>query len=271
MRFARTYVPAFLSLLFAFPVFPQQAPSPTQPLQLDPQAITLVQQTLTTMGGAQALQLQDSVATGQAQIFKPDGTSTVLPITKKSKGTTMVRTELQRPEGTQVRIVNNGAGAIQRANGKVLSLLPNNTVAERVEHIPALSLLGEWGNSNMELVYVGSDSVNGHPADVVSISYIPSAAQDSNFWRSMTRTLFYVDQATKLVSKIQYQNLAENNTNLSDKVEVLFSDYRAVSGVLVPFQQSSYSEGQLLSRITFTSVAFNVGLASSDFNLPVSN
>ena len=84
MRFARTYVPVFLSLLFAFPVFPQQAPSPTQPLQLDPQAITLVQQTLTTMGGAQALQLQDSVATGQAQIFKPDGTSTVLPITKKS-------------------------------------------------------------------------------------------------------------------------------------------------------------------------------------------
>lgn len=271
MSFSRTYALAFFFLLLVFPLSAQQSASTSTsgPIQRDAQAITLVQQTLAAMGGARALLHQDSVATGQAQIFKPDGTSTVFPITKKSKGTTMVRTELQRPEGTQVRTINNGAATLQMANGKVRTLITNNSVAERVEHIPALSILSDWANTSMEILYVGPDSVNGQPVDVISVSYIPSHAQDPNFWREMTRTLFYVDQSTKLVTKIQYPNFAENNTNLSDKVEILFSKYQMVSGVSVPFQQSTYSDGQLLSTITFTSVAFNVGLPASDFSLPV--
>jgi hypothetical protein len=268
MRVAR-FVLSFLLLFVSASHLNAQQTAST--LQRDPQAVALAQQSLSAMGGAQALLLQDSVATGQAQIFRQDGTSTVFTITKKSKGTAMVRTELQRSEGKQVRIVNKGTAAIQMANGSVRSLLTNNTVAERVEHIPALSLLSDWANTNMELSYVGSDSVNGQPADVVSISYIPPGAQDPNFWRSTTRTLFYVDQATKFVSKIQYQNAAENNTNLTEKVEIFFSKYQVVSGVAVPFQQSTYSDGSLLSTIIFTSVAFNVGLASSDFNLPGGN
>lgn len=262
---------AFVLIFVFFAQFASAQQTAVPALQRDPQAIALVQQTFAAMGSAQALLLQDSVATGQATIFKPDGTSTTLPITKKSKGTTMVRIELQRPEGMQVRILNNGAAAIQKPDGSVESLITNNTVAERVQHIPALSLLSDWANTSMELKYVGSDSVNGQPSDVVSISYIPSDAQDPNFWRNTTRTLFYVDQSTKLVSKVQYQNFAENNTNVSKKIEIVFSDYRPVSGVLVPFQQSTYSNGRLLSTITFTSAALNVGLTFSDFDLPAGN
>lgn len=237
MRVARFVLYSLLVFGFSPRLNSQQSVST---VQRDTQAISLAQQSLAAMGGAHALLLKDSVATGQAQIFKLDGTSTVFPITKKSVGTGTVRTELQRPEGTQVRIVNNGAATIQRANGSVRSLLTNNTIAERVEHIPALSLLSDWANASMELTYIGPDSVNGQPADVLSISYIPPGVQDANLWRNMTRTLFYVDRATAFVSKIQYQNVAENNTNLSEKVEIFFSKYQAVNGVLVPFQQSTY-------------------------------
>jgi|SRR5579859_4957496 len=255
-----------------FPLSGQQsATTPAATIQRDPQAITLVQQSLAAMGTAQALLLGDSVATGQAQIFKPDGTSATFPITKKSIGTTMVRTELQRPEGTQVRVMNGGAAAIQMASGSIRPLVANNTMAERVEHIPALSILCEWGDTNMELVYLGADTVNGQAADVVSVSQIPANAQDSSFWRSMTQTLFYIDRSTKFVSKVQYQKVAENNTNLSEKVEIFFSNYRAVSGVFVPFQYSTYSDGRLLTTVAFSSVSFNTGLAATDFNLPVAN
>src|SRR5438045_3662498 len=85
-------------------IFTSSAQQPAQPavttVQRDAQAIAIAQASLAAMGASQALLLQDSVATGQAQIFKPDGTSVTFPIVKKSKGTTMVRTELQRPEGT---------------------------------------------------------------------------------------------------------------------------------------------------------------------------
>lgn len=102
------------------------------------------------MGSAQAMLLGDSLTTGQVQTFVPDGTSVTLPMVKKSKGTKMIRTEVQRPEGARVLIVNSGTGAVQNPDGTVRSQSSNNTVAERVEHIPALSILSEWQSSSVE-------------------------------------------------------------------------------------------------------------------------
>ena len=133
------------------PLFAQQ----TATVQRDAQAVSLLQQSLTAMGGAQALSLQDCLATGTAQSFRPDGTSVTFPIVKKSKGTRMVRTEIQQSGGTRVRIVNTGMGAIQTPDGKVRKLFANNLVAERIEHLPALSILSEWQSSNIEIRYVG--------------------------------------------------------------------------------------------------------------------
>lgn len=241
-------------------------------LQRDPQAVTLVQQSLAAMGGAQALAFADSLAIGNVQSFKPDGTSVTLPIVKKTKGTKMVRTEVQRPEGTRLRIVNSGIGALQFPNGTIRRLFPNNTVAERIEHIPALSILSEWQSSNIEARYIGADTVNSSPVQVVAISFIPTSdPQWIGFYRSTTQTLFFIDQTTNLVSKIQYQNFAENDSNVSEKVEVFFSDYRLVSGVLVPFTQSSYADGRLRSTLTLTSFAFNTGLSDSEFAIPGGN
>lgn len=122
----------------------------TSTLQRDPQALLLLQQSLEAMGSAQAMLLGDSLATGQVQTFAPDGTSVTSPMVKKSKGTKMIRTEVQRPEGARVLIVNSGTGAVQNPDGTVRSQSSNNTVAERVEHIPALSILSEWQSSSVE-------------------------------------------------------------------------------------------------------------------------
>jgi len=269
MRFPRFALLAFAFTLIAHFAFAQQI---TVTVQRDPQHIALAQQTLAAMGSAQALLFQDSLATGQAQIFKPDGTSTVLPITKKSKGTTMARTELQRPEGTRIRIVNGGIGAIQNPDGTVRPLFSNNTVAERIEHIPALSILCEWQSSNIEISHIGTDTINGNPVQVIALSLIPTSdPQWISLYRTTTQTLFYIDQATSLVSKIRYQNFAERDSNVSEKVEVFFSDYRLVNGVQVPFKQASYADGSLRSTLTFTSVSFNTGLSASEFAVPGGN
>jgi hypothetical protein len=241
-------------------------------LQRDAQAVALVQQSLAAMGGTQALAFADSLAAGTALSFKPDGSSVTLSIVKKSKGTKMIRTEVQRPEGTRLRIVNGGTGAIQNPDGTIRRLFSNNTVAERIEHIPALSILSEWQSSNVEVRYVGTDTVNGSPVQMVAISLIPTSdPQWVRFYRSTTQTLFYIDQATNLVSKIQYQNFAENDSNVSEKVEIFFTDYRVASGVQVPFTQSTYADGRLRSTLTLTSVAFNMGLTEAEFAIPGGN
>jgi hypothetical protein len=53
------------------------------------------------------------------------------------------------------------------------------------------------------------------------LSYIPTSdPQWVGFYRTTTQILFYIDQATSTVSKIEYQNFAENDSNVQSKVEV---------------------------------------------------
>jgi hypothetical protein len=268
MRVARC-VFVILCVLNASPNLNSQQ---TAALQRDVQAISLLQQCLAAMGGAQALLLQDSVAIGEAQTFLPDGTTVTLPIVKKSKGTRMVRTELQRPEGTRIRVVNGGVGGIRNPDGTTRKQFSNNTVAERIEHIPALSILSEWQSSNIEIRYIGPDTLTGNPAQVISVSFIPTSDPTwTEFYRTTTQALFYIDQSTGFVSKIQYQNFAERDSNVSEKVEIFFSDYRVVSGIQFPFKQASYADGRLRSTVTFSSVAFNTGLSDAEFAVPGDN
>jgi hypothetical protein len=266
MRVAR-FVLGFLLVFISAPRLNSQQTSSSP--QRDPQAIALAQQSLGAMGGSQALSLGDSLATGQVQSFRPDGTSATFPIVEKSLGTTMIRTEFQRPEGTRIRIVNGGIGAVQMPDGTIRSLVTNNTVMERIEYIPALSFLCEFQNPSIEIQYAGTDTVSGRTADVVRLSYVPTSdANTADAWRLMTRTFVYIDQATKFVSKIQYQNFAENDTNLATKVEVVYSDYRSISGVMVPFTESTFADGQIESTLYLKSVRFNNGLLDAQFALP---
>jgi hypothetical protein len=184
----------------------------------------------------------------------------------------MLRTEVQRPEGTRLIILNNGIGAVQNPDGTSRSLFSNNTVAARVAHIPVLSFLSEWQSPTTEISFVRSDTLSSRPVQIIALSYIPgSDSQWVGFYRTTTQTLFYIDQATNLISKIEYQNFADNDSNVSEKIEVFYTDYRSISGVKVPFTQTTYADGRLRTTLTLTSVAFNTGLLDSQFVVPGGN
>lgn len=245
------------------------AQSTSSSISKDPKALAVIQTSLASMGCSQALAASDSLATGTVQIYKADGTIETVPIVKKSMGTTLTRTELHRPSGTTVRILNNGQASRLRPDGSTRYLIRNNTVAERVQHIPCLSLLQETQNPIIDVQYVGSDTVNGDPVDEVALSRVSNEvdARATALMKAATRTVFYISRANGTVDKMQYQNIAENNTNISDPEEVLFSDYRSIGGTLVPFTQATYEEGTLRTVITFTSVAFNTGLSETEFTV----
>src|ERR1700687_2584668 len=107
-------------------------------LKQDAQAVAVAQAAFTAMGGAQAVSAyQDSVASGIATVYT-GGTPISYPITMKSKGLRETRVELQLPKGSNVRIVNQGQGAIVRPDGSVKTLYSNNTFYEHVNHVPLL-------------------------------------------------------------------------------------------------------------------------------------
>jgi len=235
----------------------------------DPQAISIAQSALAAMGGASALlSYQDSEASGTFTVYATNP-AVSYPITLKCKGMRETRVELQLPKGTNVRIVNTGRGVIERPDGTVRHLTMNNTIAERVNHIPRLSILNEYLNSNISVQYQGTAQVNGRKTSVVAVRYVPTTDPSQGpIFAAMTQSVFYVDQSSGLIDKIQYSKYDENNSNNTQKVEVYFGNYQTVNGISVPFHQTTYTDGSLDSDLNLKSVAFNVGLSDSEFTVP---
>ena len=84
----------------------------------------------------------------------------------------------------------------------------------------------------------------------------------------MSRTLFFVNQSTRLVDKIQTTPFYEGAAKDTFTEEVYLADYRSVNGLFMPFRQTVFIDGTLDSDITFSAVNVNVGLSDEEFALP---
>src|SRR5947209_6804285 len=184
-------------LMFACPSF--AASTKKYVLKVDPQALAVAQAAFTAMGGTQAVTgYADSLSSGTATIYF-GGSSVSYPITTKSKGLRETRVELQESKGTNVRIVNQGQGAIVRPDGSTKKLYSNNTFYEHVNHLPLLSVLSEFANGNVNLLYKGVAQVSGQSDDVIEIDFVPNLDPvQGPIFASMNQTLFFVNQTTKL-------------------------------------------------------------------------
>ncbi len=271
MATSRLVTLTFILVISAMAVSAQDAPATDSPppVQKDAQGLAIAQQAITAMSGPQLLAgLQDSVSTGTLTLAGPSAKS--IPIVLKTQGTRKVRSELQAAEGTRVRILNDGRAAALRPDGSVKWLSIENTLAGRVSHIPALSLLAEVADANVGVEYVGPGAVNRQPVAVVGLSFTPySDAKQAADFLELTRCLFFVDTGSGTIAKIEYTHYAEGHRRTKWKEEVFLSDYRSVGGVLVPFKQITLMDGKLESALEFSSVQFNVGLSETEFALPV--
>jgi hypothetical protein len=231
-------------------------------IKQDPQAIAVAQKALAAMGGIQAiLTYQDSVATGNLTLYG-SATPTDFPITFKTKGTRETRVEVKRANGTNIRIMNAGNAVIQAPDGSLLALAATNTFAEYVNHIPLLSILSDYQATNVSLLYKGTEAVNDQADDVVAVTLDPSENPE------LGRTLFFVNQSNGLIDKIQYTNYAESDSNSTDTVDVYFTDYQQISGIAVPFRQTTFTNGTLDSDIVLGAITLDVGLTDDEFALP---
>lgn len=256
------------SVLFIFGVAAIGLLAPTSGLSQTaaagtPSALTVVNNALSASGASAAMNYQDAKATGTLVVPGNDP----IPLTIEALGRNATRVEASLKDGTAVRIVNSGKGTFTRPDGNVRVLNPLNLVAERVNYIPALSFLADAPLPKMAVTYTGTDTVNGSPADVVSVA-VASGPDDAQVAASIevTRHRYFIDGKTQLVVKVQYTHFAEDGS--PGQAEVIYDDYRLVSGMAIPFRQTTYIDGSLFSDLTLQSVSFNVGLSPSDFVVP---
>ena len=128
--------------------------------------------------------------------------------------------------------------------------------------LPALVLLNELSNPNYTLSYVGTATINGNPA--IHIHTCDDTDLVSYF---VTPQEWYFDARSGLPVLVQYGLPKPRNMQTSWPVSTSYANYQVVNGILVPYQLTM-NVGPVVEVATVSSVAFNRGLPSTQFQAP---
>jgi len=255
----RRLLPALVTvLLFTIPAEAQQVPAPTQ---RDVQALAVLQNAVAAMGGTAAVfQVADTVIVGNIQ--PPPGSAAQARTFKWKTSGPNFRYEFQSGTTTQVFVSGHGNPANER-NGTVKALSPLIALANPPLHFPALVLTSVVTNTDYSVTSGGKTTVNGSQAIKVHIflnTDMLSALVSAQDW--------YFDAVSGLPLRVEHR--LPDNRRPENYVQATedFADFRVVSGLLVPFKITSYESGSLVAVETITSVSFNNGLSSTEFDVP---
>lgn len=75
----------------------------------------------------------------------------------------------------------------------------------------------------------------------------------------------YLDSKTYLIYKVKQKTL--NQMGVEVELEEFYSDYKKVSGVILPHSMTIFQEGEEFGEITITEISFNTGLEDSFFEM----
>ena len=261
MRVAQVVVSIFSAVAFSSPLLSQQpppaAPSPQPTVTRDPQALSLLSQCGTAMGGAS---ISDIYASGTLTSDDPNGLSGT--IVAQTKGIKM-RNDIAAPTG-QLSFAANGATGWSLRQGK-RSNAPYAAIAYyRPEYAPALACVIDPLRPNMNIKYVGLEQIGAGSAYHIQFNVSPAGQDD--FETLISEFHVFLDQKTFVVVKTSnfiFDPIALQNRSTW---ETYYGDYRSVNGALASFHVEHFLSGQKVNDVVFTHVEINKGVSDTVFD-----
>ncbi|MGA2234438.1 MAG: hypothetical protein ABSG23_03120 [Terriglobales bacterium] len=250
-----------LILFLASIAFTQNQP------QSNPQAVSFASRSIAALTGGQAI--RDVTLTGNVTwsggAAPETGTATLL-----GSGTGESRMSLLLPSGTRTEIRDASTGVAQgewiAQSGKSGMFASENCATDAVWFFPALGSLA--AGPNVVLTYVGQETRNGTAVQhIQSYTYQPNLSGVSPTPQQLSTTDFYLGATTLLPVTITFNAHPDNNAITNLPVEVDFSNYQVLNGILVPTHIERSLEGNVFVDITISSASFNTGLPLSDFTI----
>jgi len=266
----RTPRPALVLLLYVLIptcLLAQQTPSTavstsSTPVR-DPQAVALVQQSLTAMGGTAVgailnAQVQGTL-TPTASSDVPSGNFTWLD--DFSGASFEFRDEVDTTDAVRVEVSGHGSPAVQQGT-TINPLRSHVTYTALPYHLPAVLLSREMANGKYSIHMAGPVTVEARPALQVIIN-----SDAGTLDKYLSEQHWDFDAASGLPLRIEYRlpNVYYSDQWVQAAVE--FSNYKVVSGLAVPFQVTFFEDSKAVAAATISSVTFNVGTSSSQFDL----
>jgi len=292
MRIPLAAVLLFFSLIPAS-VSSQQSTSPpaAAPLVSDPQAVSLLQRSLAVQVGV--LEVTDVTLSGAAQrIAGSDDEAGTATLKATMLGDSLVDLSFQSGNRSEIRNhsalplpsnlppgvpvpaepVAQPAGAWSGPDGIMYGMATHNVMTDAAWFFPVATLTRVLSSQGYVLSYLGPETHDGQSVVHVQITEpLPAAdnapEQIATLTQHLTQMDVYFDPATLLPAALDFSIHPDNDAVIDLATEVRFSEYRAVSGVEVPFHVQKYVNNGLVLDLQFASAALNSGVPVTAFQI----
>lgn len=290
MRSFRPALLLFLCLPVSASFAAQQSVSTTAPAPTtsDPQAVAAVQGALTALVGS--ANLSDVTLTGTAnRIAGSDNESGTATLEAMAGGYSLLslslplgpRSETRNPAGTPlpgvlppgipaaVAQAAQPVGAWSGPDGNTHGMANHNIMTDATWFFPALTIATFASSQSYILSYIGQETHDGQPTVHLSVSrpFPQAPAQIATLVQHLSQMDLYLDPGTLLPVALAFNVHPDNNAGLDIPAEIQFSNYQAVSGVLVPSHVQKYLNNSLVLDLQFSNVTLNSGLTAAAFQL----
>ncbi|HXE90758.1 MAG TPA: hypothetical protein VNK82_07330 [Terriglobales bacterium] len=245
---------------------PDSAATATEPTKVteparDPAALAALEAAVAATGGRIALsQVRDCVAVGRMQAADGSGLGSGSFVWKDAGRE--FRYENPRPDGPQVVVSGRGRPALAHG-GRTERLRGQTTLNHVAPHLAGVALYNRLADTRYSLRVLGPGTVNGRPAVVVR-TYLASAEP---VLAEATQQDWFLDAGMGLPLRVEIQVPSPDGTGWQVAAMEL-SDFRVVSGIVVPFQIVTWFGEQPQALMVLDTFSFNTGLSPTEFEAP---
>jgi len=192
------------------------------------------------------------------------------PATLVARGNAESLLTLSLTGGQRQEVRNGVAGAWTGPDGTAQPMATHNCWFDANWFFPALTLQALQGDPTLGVVYLGAAAWNGLATlHLQFFRLVPgqTPVMTAEIQGLSTVDLF-VDAKSLLPLALDFNLHPDNDLNVNIPVEIQFGDYRAVSGVLVPFRIQKYLQGTLTLDLLVSNATPNSGVQDSLFFIP---
>jgi hypothetical protein len=230
----------------------------------DPQAITMAAQSVAGLTGGSAI-LDVTLSGNAAWTQGSDQQSGSITLLAKSFSESRVDMNLSNGTRSEIRNANGdpNEGNWIGIDGVVHVIALHNCFTDVSWFFPALGTLAAAAtNPNAVLSYVGLENLNQS-----SLQHIQAYNYDAHLTdaQRLSAMDFYLDPQTSLPVVLTFNEHPDGDASVNIGVQVMFSDYRHVTGAMVPFRIRKYVNNSLVLDVQLTSAVLNSGISDSQF------
>jgi hypothetical protein len=264
------------------------APANPFPLQGDPRAVALLQQSLAAL--AEGAIIKDVTLTGDAHSIL-GGADESGTVSLKATGVDS-RIDLSFGSGNRSEVRNHDAvplpgslppgapaaaaqtsqpvGVWIGSDGFSHEMVEHNLMTDPAWFFPEFTLANFANSQTSWLSYIGQENHDGQL--VLHISFAQQFAdiagappQTTALLQHLSQMDLYLNPSTLLPVALAFNVHPDDNAIVDIPVEIRFSSYQAVGGIQVPLHVQKYVNNSLVLDLQLSDPIFNSGLTSSDF------